>query len=204
MAPRIYVGVGDSISSQELPTDGFPTRYAAAAVPSVDFTLFAGSNQRLSNWSGGTATSIDAVYSASKPCILSLLQGNDNLNDYSNNGGNQATYMAALATWLDARRAAGFKVILCTPLPRVGAFAGTNYNIKRAQERAIMLTWVGTHCDYLCDMGADPVMGPDAAASNTSLYYDGTHPADTGGANLALLLAAVANKIGVVHRVTWA
>jgi hypothetical protein len=100
--------------------------------------------------------------------------------------------------------ATGFRVILCTSLPRTGTFAGTNYNIKRAQERAAMLTWVGVHCHYLCDMGNDPVMGPDAAASNSGLYYDGTHPSATGSTNLSSILATVANVVGVRHRMTWA
>jgi hypothetical protein len=205
MAPRVYVGVGDSISSQELGAgnDGYPTRYAAVAIPSVDFTLRALSGQGLVYFQGSSSV-IDAAYSASKPSMMSLLQGNDNLNDYVDFGSNQATFLAALASFLDGRRAVGFKVILCTPLPRTGAFAGTNYNIKRAQERAAMLTWVGTHCDYLCDMGADPVMGPDAAASNTALYADGTHPTPIGSNNLALILAGVADRVGVIHRVVWA
>jgi hypothetical protein len=205
MGSRVYIGVGDSISSQDLSppgNDGYPTRYAATAIPGVDFFLHAVSGQGLLYFQGQGA-SIDAEYSTLKPSFLSLLQGNDNYNDYADFGGSQSTFLTQLAAWLDARRTRGFKVILCTPLPRTGTFAGTNYNIKRAQERAAMLTWVGTHCDYLCDMGADPVMGPDAAASDTTLYSDGTHPTNLGGANLAAILATVANRVGVRHRLTW-
>lgn len=201
MAPRVYVAVGDSITDSTLTGGAYPEMYSSVAVPSVDKTNLGSSGTKLQDWISFVTP--DIHYVAGKPNFLSILGGNDNSHDYNNYSGSQSAYLTALAAYMDARRAVGFKVIACTSLPRVGLFAGTNFNVKRMQERAVILGWVGTHCDYICDFATDPIMGPDAAASNTSLYADGTHPTSIGSAYLATSFGIVADKIGVIHRMTW-
>lgn len=102
-----------------------------------------------------------------------------------------ATWCTNLAAYLDKRRAAGWYVVLCNVLPRTAP----GFAAERATANATIAGWVGTHCDAICDFAADPTMGPDAAAANTSLYSDGTHPTDSGHATLELVYRAKINSI---------
>lgn len=89
-------------------------------------------------------------------------------------------YLADLITYLAARRAAGWdRIILATILPR-NQTTYASFNAKRDIANPVMRTWVGTHCDAIADFAADPTMGPQAAAADTSLYYDGVHPTLAG------------------------
>ena len=40
---------------------------------------------------------------------------------------------------------------------------------------------MGVHIDAVIDFAADPVMGPDSAAQDKTLYHDGLHPTDGCG-----------------------
>ncbi len=86
-------------------------------------------------------------------------------------------WVADIATYLDAARAAGYIVIICTILPRTTSGFNTRRNIANPLLRAL----VGPHADACCDFDANPVMGPDAAASNPTLYSDGIHPTSDVG-----------------------
>ena len=134
---------------------------------------------------------VDAVIppnTAGRTFILSVLIGTNDLH-----GGVSIvpTYLTDLAAYLDARRAAGWKVVLCTVPP--GTASG--FNAARNLANTTLRTWVGVHADALCDFAADPTMGPDAAASDTSLYGDGEHPTAAGQAILEPIYRAAINGI---------
>jgi lysophospholipase L1-like esterase len=203
MAARTYVAEGASNTLGFGVAYGYAGRFASNfAVPGVDFTNVAVNGSVLADFVTRAAT-VDALYSASKPCLLSLAPGNDIATGYAGSGGSRTAWLSALASYLDARRAVGFKVILCSILPRTAA-AAPGFNAERALCNAVTATWLGSHCDAYCDFAADPVMGPDGAASNASVYQaDGVHPTLAGQDNLTTLFAAAANAVGVRHRVTW-
>jgi hypothetical protein len=68
-------------------------------------------------------------------------------------------------------------VIVGTIPPRA---APSSHNTNRVGYNTTIRGWVGTEIDAIFDIAADPTMGPDAAASDTSLYSDGTHPTAAG------------------------
>jgi hypothetical protein len=121
-----------------------------------------------------------------------LINTNDCNGPFTNYGGSEATYTAALAAYCDARRTAGYKMVLCTILPR----GGGGFNTARNSVNTTIRGWVGTHIDAVCDFAADPNMGADGQNTDTT-YYDGDaiHPNATGQARLETIYRAVINAL---------
>jgi hypothetical protein len=118
-----------------------------------------------------------------QPFILSVEIGT---NDLLDNPGNPNGFTAALATYLDARRAAGWMTVCHTILAALtGPDGGTQFNMDRAIANATIRTYVGTHCDALADWASDPVMGTDTAPDNSTYFApDLIHPTSAGYALL--------------------
>ena len=128
------------------------------------------------------AAALDArLPTGGKKGILTVMAG---INDYLMA---PAVVLTALASYLDARRAAGWTVVVCTLLPDT---ADAGANTFRNTMNTTIRTWAGVHADAVCDMGADATMGGDSAPLDTSLYLDGLHPTLLGHTNLAAALWA--------------
>lgn len=92
-----------------------------------------------------------------------------------------ANYLLPLAAII---RSTG-PVVLTTVQPRDITGFNTNRNIANP----IIRGWATSGLiDGVIDMAADPVMGPDAACNNLSLYSDGTHPTQVGTNNDAVII----------------
>lgn len=128
----------------------------------------------------GRASEVDALMQAGVGSFLTLLIG---ANDYPVNA---ATYVARIAAYCNARRAAGWLVIICTITPKVDA----GFNTFRAAVNTLIRADTSFY-DGLADFAADPVMGPDAAAADITLYGDTVHPTQLGQNNLAAILVPV-------------
>jgi hypothetical protein len=82
--------------------------------------------------------------------------------------------------------------VVITVTPRNNA----TFNARRAiVNSAFRTSWVGVHADAIADFAADPTMGPDAAASNTTYYADGVHPTAAGQAILETIIRPVINGL---------
>lgn len=81
-------------------------------------------------------------------------------------------------------KARGSKVFIATPIPKYVAGNPTytaNHNALKAEIATLLREQAG-HAFYgVIDFEADPIMGPAAAAQDTDLYSDGTHPTERGG-----------------------
>lgn len=119
----------------------------------------------------------------SQTMILHLEVG---ANDTTN-----ATFLTNLASYCDARRAAGFKVILATILPQNDGTFNTNRNSANTTIR----TWVGVHVDAIDDWAADATIGTDAAGSDVLKYGDGKHPTPATYAAMAAITGAAIDSI---------
>jgi peptidoglycan hydrolase-like protein with peptidoglycan-binding domain/lysophospholipase L1-like esterase len=191
-ANRILVAEGDSITAA---FNAYPYVFGPNANPALYGVNYAVSGSTISSLNT-RASAVDAVIPpspSSRTFILSVLIGANGLStDYSGPGGTGVSgWLADLATYLDARRAAGWKVVLCTVLPRTTP----DFNAARNTANATIATWGGVHADAICDFAADPTMGTDAAASNTTYYSDGTHPTATGQTVLEPIYRAAVNSI---------
>lgn len=104
-----------------------------------------------------------------------------------------ATVLTSLQSITTTYRAAGYKVVMCTILPRNGAFGGgqtgTQFEIDRQSLNTSIRNAGSALWDALCDMGGNPLIG-DVANLTTYFPADQVHLNDAGYA----ILAALAQK----------
>ena len=162
--------------------------YKNIASTPITFTAFATNGATIANIISRVA-SVDAVYS---PGDLNLLTIEFGANDFQT--GLQATHEAALENlfvYCDARRAVGWKVIMGTLLSESSAH--TTYLAARAYINPLIRAAVNVRIDAIIDWAADPIIGPDAAGNDTSLYSDGIHVTSKGSAIMALVIRKTLN-----------
>jgi hypothetical protein len=156
--------------------------------PPANGASYAVSGSILKNLSD-RAANIDAILNGAPPqtFILSVEAGTNDLGLNESGGnkpytGNPNAFTRDLATYLDARRAAGWKTVCHTILAALDATdGGTQFLSDRAIANATIRTWVGTHCDALADWASDPTMGTDTAPNNTTYWAgDKLHPNSAG------------------------
>lgn len=100
-----------------------------------------------------------------------------------NTGDSAATLLTNVTAYCLARRAAGWdNLILTTVLPSTSPGLNTKRNAYNALIRSD-----SSFYDTLVDFD-NTTMGPDAAAADTDLYADGTHPTEAGHLVLATYL----------------
>lgn len=123
--------------------------------------------------------------------VVSILIGtNDNA------GIAAATYSATLAGYCDALRAAGCKVIVCTLYNRKDGGASASFDTWRGALNTEWRTWVGTHCDAVCDLAADSRIGATNSPDDTTYFLaDKVHLTATGQAVVAELLTPIINGL---------
>jgi lysophospholipase L1-like esterase len=132
-------------------------------------------------------------YSRAPKTLLACLIG---VNDFIGGITNTTTFLANYANYLDARRLVFGKVVVCTILPSTSPdVGGVSFSSWRSTVNATIRTWPGSHCDAVADFAADATMGPDAAAADTLLYGDGTHPTTLGHTTLEPIYRALLNAI---------
>jgi hypothetical protein len=181
VAPRLFYFEGDSISGGF--TYAWPYQAGLIAKPMLAHNN-AVSGSTIANLVT-RSTEIDASY-ASGSTLVVLIGANDLV------GLGATTWLTNLRAYLVARKAVGWRIVLCTPTPATTS----GFNTQRALVLATMRGWNGDGTvDYLIDFAADPTMGPDSAASNTSLYADGLHPTTFGQSILANCAVTVLNRI---------
>lgn len=194
---RIFVAEGDSLTE---PSNSYAHLFGENDNPAVLGSVFAVSGSAIGDLNN-RAPLADAqipISPGSRKFILSVMIGRNGLStSYSGPGGTGVSgWLADLAAYLDARRAKGWKVVLCTILPSTAA----GFNEARNAANTTMRTWVGVHCDALADMAADPTVGIDGDGSasgpwNTTYYYDGNHLTAAGQVRLEPYLRAAVNSL---------
>lgn len=125
------------------------------------------------------ARAVDRRLARGQPNVLHLWIGSNDVRD----GVDPAAWVAALKAYCQARRRAGWRVILMTILPR-GNDATPDF-LTRSAAINDRLRADPSFYDRLLDVRADPVLGPDAAVRDSTLYVDQIHPAVRGHALLA-------------------
>lgn len=181
---RNYVAVGDSITDSDRTGTAVGGGYAKAAYMLASPAIATFNNQALSGTGVGElitdAATVDALLQSGQSNILSVFIGANNAPD--------TTFLTSLASYCDARRAAGWYVLLGTLLPQT---VQPSFNAARVTANTEIRKWtasgstvVGKHADRVFDFAADPVMGLDATASNLTYFIDGLHPTLVGQARM--------------------
>ena len=187
---RVYCAEGDSITAA---LNAYPFIFGPNASPTVFGADVAVGGSTLANLNS-RAAALDATLPTNRTgrkFILSVLIGANDLGSYSS----AANYITDLAAYCDARRAAGWLLVVCTLLPRANGGDSATFNTRRAVVNPAILTWVGTHADAVSDFAGNATMGPDAAASDTTYYSDGLHPTAAGQAILETVIRPVINAL---------
>lgn len=104
------------------------------------------------------------------------------------NGATAEQVVAGLVSYCQARRQAGFKVLVFTILPRT-AISGAKETERQELNTIIRATWV-TFADGLADVAADATLGAENANLNTTYYSDGTHLTAAGHTIVAAIVTA--------------
>jgi len=142
---------------------------------------------------------------ACHPAVLTILVGAHGLAERA--GTNY--FLRKLFAYSDGLRAQGIKVAVATILPEYhpeNPPYDAIFSKRRAEANAAIRAAVGTHIDAVIDFAADPVMGPDVAARDVSLYRDGTHPTDGcgvgcgGQGKLAAIYSPVVDRLLGISR----
>jgi hypothetical protein len=139
------------------------------------------------------------AFLVSTPYVKNILSVMIGLNDFVA-GNSVAVVESEWKSYMTAEKAAGWTTICITVLPTDPAqtgSGGTLINTLSAQFNSDMKGFpVGQYCDYISDFRADPVMGPNTAPNNSTLYFsDKQHPTTLGQQNLAAIYAATLNAI---------
>ncbi|MBY0328737.1 peptidoglycan-binding protein [Patescibacteria group bacterium] len=192
-ASRVLVAEGDSITGAY--GFSYPYKYGPNANPSVYGINYATNGAAIATMVN-RAQAVDSIIppnTTDREFILSVFIGANGLSTtYSGpNGSGVSGWLAELAEYLDTRKAAGWKIAVCTVLPNSNA----SFNEARDEANAVIRTWVGTHADAICDFGADPIMGDEATTANTTYYLDGQHPAEQGHVILETIYRATINAM---------
>lgn len=173
VASRYLVAVGDSLTVDST-TPSYAHLFHANASPRCYGAVYAQSGGTLTNLISNAAV-VDGVLPASlgsNDYILSVLIGTNDLTASSD----VPAFLADLAAYCDARRAAGWKVALGTLLPA----DRSNFNTRRNTANTTIRTWAGVHADVIIDFAANTTIGEDGDELNTTYYSDGVHPTLAG------------------------
>jgi len=198
---RIVMVEGDSISGDQGNDKGYARLYKAnQTVPAWVITRSRSGSTALgpntSTSLTARATELDTAFPPGRSMtkILTVFIGANDLYLAAS----AAAWTADLLTYVTARKAAGWKVAVCTILAK--GTAQSNYvvhNAYRATVNTSLRTWVGLgYCDALVDFAADATMGTDAAANNLAVWNaDGLHPNATGHIYLEVIYRAVVDAM---------
>lgn len=172
---RLLVLEGDSITDPYTSFDPNGRYWYLAlsnTVPVVSGVIFAVSGSGTSHMTN-RVESVDALFDPTREKnILSVFVGTNDLNTSQT----ATNVYANLKGYCLARMAKGWKVIVCTCLPR--QWTGGS-DAKRLDFNSF-ITGDSSFYHVLCDWAVDPTMGPAAASADVALYPDGVHPSNLG------------------------
>ena len=132
-------------------------------------------------------TNVDPYYNSSLGPNKNIVCAFMGTNDLIISGASITTLELNYQAYCQARRAAGFKLIAVTLLPRT---VQNGQNVNFESQRQAFNTWLRANytnfADALADPGADANIGVPGANTNMTYYYsDGTHLTTAGHAIFA-------------------
>lgn len=126
---------------------------------------------------------------AGKPNVCVVMEG---INDFFNAGTSNSVIFPKLQTYINARVAAGWRVVVCT-LTKVGLSNPTAQTYRTAYNSSIRSAYTGGAVSgvTLCDVAASSLIGDSAVIDGTYFAGDSYHLNNAGYGVLAGLINAV-------------
>ena len=171
----------------------YPTQLAALLGPAYTVDNFGIGGQTTPQMITGAPTEIDPLYSANNTDNIVVCW--EGTNDIVVNSASAVTAYNNLVTYCQARRTAGFKVVILTILPRNSGGAQPTFDADRlAANASIVANWA-TFADALADVAADSRIGN--APPNGTYFTDGTHLNSAGYAIVASIVDTAITAAGL-------
>lgn len=135
------------------------------------------------------ATQVDPLYNSAYQNNIAVIWAGT--NDVFADSLTGAQILAGLETWCLARRAVGWKTVVCTMHPVVDGSG--NYDTARGIVNAALLA-APTWCDAVCDSGSDPALDP----YDDDIYNQEDHLHLTEFATVSIIAPYLAASIGAL------
>jgi lysophospholipase L1-like esterase len=167
--------------------DGMPAQVMALLPAGLDMKNLGVGGQTTQMMAADASTQVDPLYSASRPAdILVCWEGTNDLILGTAPPLDARQAYRHLAAYCRARQRAGFRVVICTVLPRGRSAAF--YKARNALNAELRAHW-STFADALADVAADQSIGAAGAESDVTYYRDTVHLTAAGYAIVAGVVA---------------
>ena len=175
------------------PEDGMPAQVMALLPAGLDMKNLGVGGQTTPMMAADAAVEVDPLYDPARPAtILVVWEGTNDLILGSAPPYDAGLAYRHLAAYCAARRRAGFRVVVCTVLPRGRSAAF--YEARNALNAELRAHWP-SFADGLADVAADKAIGADGAETDAAYYRDTVHLTAAGYAIVAGEVAGAVKRL---------
>jgi len=175
------------------PEDGMPAQVMALLPAGLDMKNLGVGGQTTQMMAADAATEVDPLHNASRPAsVLVAWEGTNDLIAGTGPPYDAREAYRHLAEYCRARQRAGFRVVICTVLPRGQSAAF--YEARNALNAELRAQWT-SFADALADVGADKTIGADGAETDPTYYRDTVHLTAAGYAIVAGVVADAVERL---------
>jgi lysophospholipase L1-like esterase len=167
-----------------------PAQVMALLPAGLDMKNLGVGGQTTEMMAADAATEVDPLYDPRRPAgILVCWEGTNDLIYGTSRPYDARQAYLRLAAYCEARQRAGFRVVICTVLPR--GRSAVFYEARNALNAELRAHW-RSFADALADVGADKTIGADGAERDVTYYRDTVHLTAAG---YAIVAREVANAV---------
>jgi len=175
------------------PEEGMPAQVMALLPAGLGMKNLGVGGQTTQMMAADAAEEVDPLYAASRPAnILVCWEGTNDLILGAAPPYDARQAYRHLAAYCKARQRAGFRVVVCTVLPRGRSAAF--YEARNALNAELRAHW-RSFADGLADVAADKTIGADGAETDTAYYRDTVHLTAAGYAIVAHMVTVAVERM---------
>jgi lysophospholipase L1-like esterase len=175
------------------PEDGMPAQVMALLPSGFGMKNLGVGGQTTQMMAADAAAEVDPLYDAARPtCVLVCWEGTNDLILGAAPPYDARQAYEHLAAYCKARQRAGFRVVICTVLPRGRSAA---FYEARDQLNAELRTHWRSFADGLADVAADKTIGGNGAETDAMYYRDTVHLTAAGYAIVAGVVAGAVRRL---------
>ena len=172
---------------------GMPAQVMALLPGGLDMKNLGVGGQTTQMMAADAGTEVDPLYATSRRCnILVCWEGTNDLILGTAPPYDARQAYRHLAAYCKARQRAGFRVVICTVLPR-GRLAAF-YDARNALNAELRAHW-RSFADALADVAANMTIGADGAETDATYYRDTVHLTAAGYAIVAREVAGAVKRL---------
>lgn len=172
---------------------GMPAQVMALLPGGLDMKNLGVGGQTTQMMAADAGTEVDPLYATSRRCnILVCWEGTNDLILGTAPPYDARQAYRHLAAYCKARQRAGFRVVICTVLPRGRSAAF--YDARNALNAELRAHW-RSFADALADVAANMTIGADGAETDATYYRDTVHLTAAGYAIVAREVAGAVERL---------